>query len=52
MGTLVNFSTMFSLLILAASVGFPKFVVPNLPDVTVKSRRYLVTGPRKSARFT
>ena len=39
MGTLVKFSTMFSLLILAASVGFPKFVVPNLPDLTVKTRR-------------
>ena len=39
MGTLVKFSTMFSLLILADSVGFPKFVVPNLPDLTVKTRR-------------
>jgi hypothetical protein len=39
MGTLVKSSTMFSLLILAASVGFPKFVVPNLPDLTVKTRR-------------
>src|SRR5947208_2405570 len=44
MGTLVKFSTMFSLLILAASVGFPKFVVPNLPDLTVKTRRISSDG--------
>jgi len=39
MGTLATLSGTFSLLILAASVGFPKFVVPNLPDLTVKTRR-------------
>jgi hypothetical protein len=39
MGILVTLSSAFSLLILAASVGFPKFVVPNLPDLTVKTRR-------------
>jgi len=39
MGTLVKFSTMFSLLILAAFVGVPKFVVPNPPDLTVKTQR-------------
>ena len=44
MGTLVNFSAMFSLLILAASVGFPKFVVPNFPDLTVKTRRMSSDG--------
>ena len=44
MGTLVKFSTVFSLLILAASVGFPKFVVPNLPDLTVKTRRISSDG--------
>src|SRR2546430_2074650 len=44
MGTLVKFSTMFSLLILAASVGLPKFVVPNLPDLTVKTRRISSDG--------
>jgi hypothetical protein len=40
MGTLVTlcFST-FSVLILAASVGFPKFIVPNLPDLAIKTRR-------------
>jgi hypothetical protein len=44
MGTLVTLSSAFSLLILAASVGFPKFVVPNSPDLTVKTRRTLVDG--------
>jgi len=44
MGTLVNFSAMFSLLILAASVGFPKFVVPSFPDLTVKTRRMSSDG--------
>ena len=44
MGTLVKFSTMFSLLILAASVGFPKFVVPNFSDLTVKTRRISSEG--------
>ena len=29
----------FSVLILAASVGFPKFIVPNLPDLAIKTRR-------------
>jgi len=44
MGTLVNFSAMFSLLILAASVGFPKFVVPSFPDLTVKTRHMSSDG--------
>ncbi len=39
MATLVTISSAFSALILAASVGLPKFVVPNLPDLTVKTRR-------------
>src|SRR5713101_8102475 len=40
MGSLVTLcSSTFSLLILAASVGLPKFVVPNHPDLTVKTRR-------------
>ncbi len=39
MGTLVTLSGTFSALILAASVGLPKFVVPNFPDLTVKTRR-------------
>jgi len=40
MGTLVTFcSSTFSVLILAASVGLPKFVVPNFPDLTIKTRR-------------
>ena len=40
MGTLVTLcSSIFSILILAASVGFPKFVVPNLPDLAIKTRR-------------
>jgi hypothetical protein len=29
----------FSVLILAASVGLPKFIVPNLPDLAIKTRR-------------
>ncbi len=52
MGTLVKSSTMFSLLILAASVGFPKFVVPNFPDLTVKTRRTSDDGtPQLSALY-
>src|SRR6266480_1980798 len=52
MGTLVKSSTMFSLLILAASVGFPKFVVPNFPDLTVKTRRTSDDGtPKLSALY-
>lgn len=39
MGNLVTFSSIFSLLLLAASIGFPKFVVPNLPDLAIKTRR-------------
>jgi hypothetical protein len=40
MRTLVTFcSSTFSVLSLAASVGLPKFIVPNLPDLTVKTRR-------------
>jgi hypothetical protein len=40
MGTLVTLcSSTFSVLILAASVGVPKFIVPNLPDLTIKTRR-------------
>jgi hypothetical protein len=40
MRTLVTFcSSTFSVLILAASVGLPKFVVPNFPDLTIKTRR-------------
>jgi len=40
MGTLVTLcSSIFSILILAASVGFPKFIVPNLPDLAIKTRR-------------
>jgi hypothetical protein len=39
-GTLVTLcSSAFSLLILAASVGLPKFIVPNLPDLAIKTRR-------------
>jgi len=44
MGTLVTLSSAFSLLILVASVTFPKFVVPNFPDLTVKTRRTQVDG--------
>jgi len=32
-------STTFSLLIFAASVGLPKFIVPNLPDLMIKTHR-------------
>lgn len=40
MGTLVTLcSGTFSILILAASVGLPKFIVPNLPDLAIKTRR-------------
>jgi hypothetical protein len=40
MGTLVTLcSRTFSVLILAASVGLPKFIVPNLPDLAIKTRR-------------
>jgi hypothetical protein len=45
MKTLVTFcSSTFSLLILAASVGLPKFVVPNFPDLTIKTRRTFGDG--------
>jgi hypothetical protein len=39
MGTLVTVCFSAFVLILAASVGPPKFVVPNLPDLTIKTRR-------------
>jgi hypothetical protein len=40
MGTLVTLcSGAFSILILAGSVGLPKFIVPNLPDLAIKTRR-------------
>jgi len=40
MGTKVTLcSSTFSVLILAASVGLPKFIVPNLPDIAIKTRR-------------
>jgi hypothetical protein len=40
MGTLITFcSTGFSVLILAASFGLPKFIVPNLSDLAIKNRR-------------
>src|SRR5260370_11156508 len=40
MRTLVPFYTStFSLLILAALVELPKFIVPKLPDLTIKTRR-------------
>jgi hypothetical protein len=40
MGTLVTLcSGTFSILILAALVGLPKFIVPNLPDLAIKTRR-------------
>src|SRR5207249_10482323 len=32
-------SSTFSVLILATSVGLPKFIVPNLPDLAIKTRR-------------
>jgi hypothetical protein len=47
MGTLVTVcSGTFSVLILAASVGLPKFIVPNLPDLAIKTRR--TSGDRLS----
>jgi len=40
MGALATFcSSTFFVLILAASVGLPKFVAPNFPDLTIKTRR-------------
>ena len=40
MGSLVTFcSSNFSVLILAVSVGLPKFIVPNHPDLAIKTRR-------------
>ena len=40
MGTWVMLcSSTLSVLILAASVGLPKFIVPNFPDLTIKTRR-------------
>ena len=40
MGSLVTLcSGIFSLLILATSVGLPKLIVPNHPDLTIKVRR-------------
>jgi hypothetical protein len=40
MGSLVTFrSSLLSVVLLAASVGLPKFVVPNLPDLMIKTRR-------------
>src|SRR6202165_5681945 len=40
MGTLVTLcSSTFSVLILAAAVGLPKFIVPNLLDIAIKTRR-------------
>jgi hypothetical protein len=40
MGSLVTLcSGTFSVLILAASVGLPTFIVPNHPDLTIKTRR-------------
>src|ERR1700732_1492140 len=39
MGTLVTLCSSAFVLILAASVGPPKFVVPNHPDLTIKTRR-------------
>jgi hypothetical protein len=40
MGTLVTFcSSTFSVLILAAAVGLPKFVAPNFSDLAIKTRR-------------
>jgi hypothetical protein len=32
-------ASIFSLLVLAASVSFPKFIVPNHPDLKIKTRR-------------
>jgi len=39
MGTLVTLCSSASVLILAASVGLPKFTVPNHPDLTIKTHR-------------
>jgi hypothetical protein len=40
MGSLVTLcSSVFFVLIVAASVGLPKFIVPNLPDLAIKTRR-------------
>src|SRR5204863_9163032 len=40
MGTLVTFcSSTCSVLILAAAIGFPKFVAPNFSDLAIKTRR-------------
>lgn len=40
MGSLVTLcSGAFSILILAASAGLPKFIAPNLPDLMIKTRR-------------
>lgn len=40
MGSLLTFcSSIFSLLVLAASVSLPRFVVPNHPDLAIKTRR-------------
>jgi hypothetical protein len=40
MGSLVTLcSSAFSVLVLAASVGPPKFIVPNHPDLAIKTRR-------------
>lgn len=38
-GFVTFFSSTFSVLIFTASVGPPKFIVPNLPDLTIKTRR-------------
>src|SRR5882757_11496959 len=46
MGTLVTLCVSASVLILAASVEPPKFIVPNLPDLTIKTRR--TSGDRLS----
>jgi hypothetical protein len=40
MGSLVTFcSSVFSLLVLAASVSLPRLIVPNHPDLAIKTRR-------------
>jgi hypothetical protein len=40
MGTLVTLcSGTFLILVFAASFGLPKFIVPNLPDLAIKTRR-------------
>jgi len=46
MGTLVTLCVSASVLVLAASVEPPKFIVPNLPDLTIKTRR--TSGDRLS----